>query len=121
MYTNKVFYIQEKTSTVMSGAKRKVCCRELLRKVNILPLPREFLTLHYVLWTWIIHVLSNKYQKGVYYSGIELFSSISSTISRLNHDIKVFNLALSIYYLSHFTLYMNLPQIKVLNCFKKRQ
>jgi hypothetical protein len=66
-----------------------------------------------------MHVLSDRYQKGVYYSGIELFSSISSTI--LNHDIKVFNLALSIYYLNHFTLYMNLPQIKVLNCFKKRQ
>jgi hypothetical protein len=50
-------------------------------------------------------VLSNKYQKGDYYSGIELFSNISSTISRLDHNIKVFNLALSIYYLSNFSLH----------------
>lgn len=43
MYTKKVFYIQEKTSTIMSGAKRKVSGRELLRKFNIIPLAREFL------------------------------------------------------------------------------
>lgn len=43
MYTKKVFYIQEKTSKMMSGAKSKVSCRELLRKFNILSLAREFL------------------------------------------------------------------------------
>jgi hypothetical protein len=43
VYTKKVFYIQQKTSTIMAGAKRKVSCRELLRKFNILPLAREFL------------------------------------------------------------------------------
>jgi hypothetical protein len=43
VYTEKVFYVQEKTSTIMSGSKRKVSCRELLRMFNILPLAKEFL------------------------------------------------------------------------------
>jgi hypothetical protein len=43
MYIRKVFYIQDKISKIMLGAKRKVTCRKLLRKFNILPLASEFL------------------------------------------------------------------------------
>ena len=76
--------------------KGKSLVGSYLGSLIFFPLPGNSFAYHYVLWTWIIHVLSNKYQKEVYYSGIELFSNISPTISRLNLDIKVFNLALSI-------------------------
>jgi hypothetical protein len=41
------------------------------------------------------------YQKGAYYAGIELFSSLPDSIKSLNHDIKLFNPALKDYLLSH--------------------
>jgi hypothetical protein len=42
-----------------------------------------------------------KYQKGVYYTGIKLFSYLLPTIKSLNHDIKVFKPALKDYFLTH--------------------
>jgi hypothetical protein len=43
----------------------------------------------------------SKYQKGIYYSGIKLFSNLPPTIKSLNHDIKKFNTALEEYLLPH--------------------
>jgi hypothetical protein len=43
----------------------------------------------------------SKYQKGVYYSGIKLFSKLPPYIKSLNHDIKIFKPALKEYLLSH--------------------
>jgi hypothetical protein len=42
-----------------------------------------------------------KYQKGVYYTGIKLFNNLPPTIKSLNHDIKIFKLALKDYLLTH--------------------
>jgi hypothetical protein len=43
------------------------------------------------------------YKKHAYYAGIELFSILPASIKSLNHDIKVFKLALK-HYLTPFTL-----------------
>jgi hypothetical protein len=41
------------------------------------------------------------YQKGIYYAGIKLFSTLPSSITSLSHDVKVFKPALRDYLLSH--------------------
>jgi hypothetical protein len=39
----KVFYIQKKIIRIMASTKRRASCRELFKKINILPLVSEFL------------------------------------------------------------------------------
>jgi hypothetical protein len=41
------------------------------------------------------------YQKGAYYAGNKLFSTLPASIKSLNHDIKVFKLASKDYVLSY--------------------
>jgi hypothetical protein len=51
-----------------------------------------------------LHQLSanlTSYQKGAYYAEIKLFNSLPKSIKSLNHDIKLFKLALKDYLLFH--------------------
>jgi hypothetical protein len=41
--SKRVFIIQKKIIRIMAGIKRRVSCRELFKKCNILPLVSEFL------------------------------------------------------------------------------
>jgi hypothetical protein len=41
--SKRVFIIQKKIIRIMAGVKRRVSCRELFKKFNILPLMSEFL------------------------------------------------------------------------------
>jgi hypothetical protein len=41
--SKKVFCIQKKIIRIMTGTKRRASCRELFKKINILPLASEFL------------------------------------------------------------------------------
>jgi hypothetical protein len=43
----KVFYIQKKIIRIMAGNKRRVSCRELFKKFNILPVASKFLLSYY--------------------------------------------------------------------------
>jgi hypothetical protein len=43
----------------------------------------------------------SKYQKGVYYTGIQLFNNLPHTIRSLNHDIKKLKPVLKEYFLSY--------------------
>jgi uncharacterized membrane protein len=74
---------------LVTGAKRHVSCRELFRNFNI---------------------ALTRYTKGVYYTGIKLFSSIPPTIRYLNHT--------SIRKITP-TLSKDLPQMTVLNLLKQ--
>jgi hypothetical protein len=107
----------------MAGVKRRVPCKELFKKFNILPLASEFLLsllsfvvdnmekfqtldIHSInIWPkHNLHQLSanlTSYQKGAYYAVIKLFSTLPGGIKSLNHDIKVFKPALKDYPLSH--------------------
>jgi hypothetical protein len=104
----------------MVGVKRRVSCRELFNKFNILPLASAFL---FSLLSFVvdnmekfrtnsdIHSINTRhkhdlcmpnvnlttYQKGAYYAGIKLFSTLVASIKSLNSDIKVFKPALKDY------------------------
>jgi hypothetical protein len=41
--SKRVFIIQKKIIRIMAGVRRRVSCRELFKKFNILPLVSEFL------------------------------------------------------------------------------
>jgi hypothetical protein len=121
----KVFYTQKKIIRKMAGTKRRASCRELFKKFNILPLASKFLLLllsSFVVnnietfqtnsdihntstrYRYNLHVSNtnlSKYQKGVYYSGIKLFSNLPPTIRSLNHNVQKFKPALKEYLLSH--------------------
>jgi hypothetical protein len=121
--SKKVFYIQKRIIRIMAGAKRRASCRELFKKLNILPLASEFLlSLSFVVdnmekfqtnsgiysistrYRYNLHVPNSnlsKYQKGVYYSGIKLFNNLPSNVKNLSHNIKVFKRSLKEYLLSH--------------------
>jgi hypothetical protein len=87
----------------MAGTKRRASCRELLKKLNILPLASKFLLslssfvvdniekfqtnsdIHNIItrYRYNLHVPNtnlSKYQKGVYYTRIKLFNNLPPTI-----------------------------------------
>jgi hypothetical protein len=122
--SKKVFYIQKKIVRIIAVTKRRASCRELFKKFNILPLDSKLLLSlsSFVVdnietfqtnsdshntstrYRYNLHVPNtnlSKYQKGVYYSGIKLFSNLPLTIKSLNHNIKKFKPALKEYLLSH--------------------
>jgi hypothetical protein len=103
----KVFYIQKKIIRITAGTKRRAKCRDLFKKFNILPLASEFLlSLSFVVdiietfqtnsdihnistrYRYNLHVPNTSLKKGVYYSGLKIFSNFSPTIKSLNHNIK---------------------------------
>jgi hypothetical protein len=121
--SKKVFYIQKKIIRIMAGTKRRASCRELFKKLDILLLASEFLLslLSFVVdnietfqtnsdihevqdtdITFLCQTLTSvNIQKGVYCTGIKLFSNLPPTIKSLNHDIKKFKPAIKEYLLSH--------------------
>jgi hypothetical protein len=122
--SKKVFYTQKRIIRIMAATKRRASCRELFKKFNILPLASEFLLslLPFVVnsmeifhansdihnistrYRYNLHVPNtdlSKYQKGVYYSGVKLFSKLPHYIKSLNNDLKIFKPALKEYLLSH--------------------
>jgi hypothetical protein len=119
----RVYSIQKKIIRILLGAKKRVSCRELFKKFNVLPLVSEFL------WSLLSFVVGNmekfqtnsdihsintrhkhdlhqpsanltSYQKGAYYAGIKKFSTLPDSSKSLNNDIKVFKPALKDYLIS---------------------
>jgi hypothetical protein len=108
----------------MAGIKRRVSCRELCKKFNMVPLASEFLLslLSFIVDNMEkfqtnsdIHSINTRHkhdlrmlnadltnQKGAYYAGIKLFNTLPTSIKSSNHDIKVFKPALIDYLLLHF-------------------
>jgi hypothetical protein len=117
-------YCKKKTIIVVAGVKRIVFCRELFKKLNILPFASEYLL---SLLSFVVDNMEKfqtnsdinnintshkhdlhqpsanltSYQKGAYYAGIKLFTTLPGSIKSLNHGIKVFKPALKDYLLSH--------------------
>jgi hypothetical protein len=52
-------------------------------------------------YTDMPHTNLTKYQGGIYYTDIKLFSNLLPTIKSLNYDIKAFRSALKYYLLTH--------------------
>jgi hypothetical protein len=122
--SNQVFILQKKIIRIMVGVGPRRTCRGLFRKLNILPIPCVYI---FVLMMFVINNLEkfqtnpsihgintrnsaqlqrpitnlSSYQRGVYYSGIKLFSSLPINIINLKNDKKQFRIALRSYLQTH--------------------
>jgi hypothetical protein len=116
-YSDNIFKIQKRTIRVITNIGNGVSCRELLKKLNILPLHSQYI-LSLLLFVvknidefkhnFDIHSINtrhrsdlfpptttlSKYHKGVYYSGIKIFNHLPQCIKHLSCDIKKFKAAL---------------------------
>jgi hypothetical protein len=118
--SHKVFVIQKRLIRIMMGVDSTHTCRDLFRKLEILPLPCVYL---FSLMTFVAGNLDkfqtnyavyttgtrrndhlhlpfarlSSYQRGVYYSGIKLFNTLPLYITVLKNDKKQFRQALRSY------------------------
>jgi hypothetical protein len=96
-YSNNIFKLQKRAIRIIMNADNRVSCRELFKKLNILPLHSQYI-LSLLLFVVKnideftsksdVHTINTrhrsdlhppsikltKYQKGVYYSGIKIFT-----------------------------------------------
>jgi hypothetical protein len=98
-HSKQVSNIQKKIVRLLAGIKKTLSCKHLFQKLNILPLATLWATwkcFQQILHThdtqsrhkYDLHMLNamlTGYQKGAYYTGIKLFSNLSSSI--LNYKI----------------------------------
>jgi hypothetical protein len=113
---NTVFKIQKRVIRIMMNAGNRESCRELLKKLNILPLHSQYI-LSLILFVVkninmfksnsMVHTIDtrhssdlhlpsahlSKVQKGVYYSGIKVFSCLPPRTRSLSNDVRKFKSA----------------------------
>jgi hypothetical protein len=115
--SNKIFKLQNRAIRIITWSKNKESCRELFKKLNILPLYSQYIlsiSIHviqikhlYVTNQEIHNIgtryktnlhppISNKniYQKGPYYSGINIFNHLPENINKLSSNMVLFRSAL---------------------------
>jgi hypothetical protein len=109
----KIFRLQKKNIRKMSGSRHRDSCRKLFINLEILPLPSQYifpllmLTIRnrtqFVINSEIHHINSRqhtnfhlpsvnvaKYQKGVYYLGVKVFSALHPNIkTEFNNKKKI--------------------------------
>jgi hypothetical protein len=125
---SRVFKLQKKVIRITSGVGSRDSCRGLFRKLDILPLPCEYIL---SLMLFVIDNQSNfrsglevhglntisknqlylptsnlsVFQKGTTFSGIRLFNSLPGTIQSLRNNTACFKIAcFHISWLIHFIL-----------------
>jgi hypothetical protein len=112
-----IFILQKRAVRIIMNAGNRFSCRELFKKLNILPLYSQYIL---PLLLFIVknideftinsevHTINTrhrsdlhqpsknltKYQKGVYYSQIKIFSHLPQNIRNLSWNVKKFKLAL---------------------------
>jgi hypothetical protein len=115
--SNKIFKLQKRAIRIITGSKSKALCRELFKKLNILPLYSQYIlsisiyvaqNKHLYVTNQEIHIINTryktnlhppisnttKYQKGPYYSGIKIFNDLPENIKKLSNNIVRFRSAL---------------------------
>jgi hypothetical protein len=116
-YSNNIFKLQKRAIRIIMNVGNRESCRELFKKLNILPLHSQYI-LSFLLFVVkniyeftansSVHSLNtrhksdlhppstkvNKYKKGVYYSGIKIFNYLPQKIKDLSWNIKKFKSAL---------------------------
>ena len=115
--SDSIFKLQKKVIRIIMKVDNTVSCRELFKKLNILPLHSQYI-LSLLLFVVInideftinsdVHSINTwhrsdlhppltkltKYKKGVCYSGIKIFNYLSQNIKKLSWNAKNFKLAL---------------------------
>jgi hypothetical protein len=112
-----VFRLQKRAIRIITGSRQRDSCRELFKKLKILPLHSQYifsLLLFIVNNRNIFHANSDihdintmqnsnlrqpqanltMYQKVAYYSGIKVFNSLPISIKKISCDVKRFKLSL---------------------------
>ena len=116
-YSNTIFKLQKRAIRIIMNAGNGQSCRELFRELSILPLYSQyiyslslFVVKHINLFKLNLTINSintrhcsdlhlpsvhlAKVQKGVYYSGIDVFNCLPAEIKGLSGDIRKFKTAL---------------------------
>jgi hypothetical protein len=123
--SHKVFLMQKKIIRIMMRVGPTHTCRDLFKKLGILPIPCVYLhsLMIFVLSNtnkfqannsvYMINTRSNdplhipithlsSHQRGVYYSGVKLFNTLLTNISDLKNDKNQFRIVLRSYLLNSF-------------------
>jgi hypothetical protein len=106
-YSNIIFRLQKRMIRIVVGIRGRDSCREHIKKLKILPLQSQYILSlllfvvdngDYFKVNSEIHNINTRnksnlpisnlsvYQKGTYYSGIRVFSSLPSQIKYLSHN-----------------------------------
>jgi hypothetical protein len=115
--SDDIFKIQKRIIRIIMNSNKNTSCRELFKKLYILPLQSQYI---YSILLFItknkdqfspnshVHTINTRhsnnlyvpvanltlYQKGVYYSGIKIFNHLPTTIKNLSDDKNKFQIAL---------------------------
>jgi hypothetical protein len=113
----KIFKMQKRIIRIMIGCKNRVSCRNLFRKLEILPFVSQYilsLMLFVVKNTHLFtfnsenhtkstrqfnnfyHPITNLavYQRGVHYMGIKIFNNLPPCIKDISNNVKKFEICL---------------------------
>jgi len=114
--SSDIFRLQKRAIQIIMNAGKSASCRELFKKLNILPLYLQY-TLSLLLFVVKnidefttnseVHAINtqhrsdfhppstnlSKYQKGVFYSGIKILNHLPQNIKNLSWNVKKFELA----------------------------
>jgi len=123
-YSDKIFKIQKRVTRIITSSRTRDSCRELFKKLEILPLYSQYIysisifvikNKHLFYTNNQIHSIHTrfktnlhlptanltKFQKGVYYSAIEIFNSLPRKIKDLANDKLPFRNALKGFLLAY--------------------
>jgi len=123
-HSEKIFKIQKRVIRIITNSRARNSCRELFKKLEILPLYSKYIfslsifvikNKHLFSTNYQIHSVHTrfktnlhppidnltKFQKGVYYSGIKIFNNLPHNIKDLANEIKLFRNVLQRFLLSN--------------------
>ena len=106
-YSSNIFKLQKRVIRIIMKVHNRVSCRELFKKLNILPLRSQYIlsivlfvinNIHEFTINSDVHSIGTghrsdlhppltrltKYKKGVYYSGIKIFNYLPQNIKNLS-------------------------------------
>ena len=115
---NSIFKIKKRTIRIIVNSSSRTSCHELFKELQIFTPHSEciYSSLMFVVKNIYlfnsnsVHNLSTRYnsdldlptanltifQKGVFHSGIKMYSNLSQSLKELSHDVRQFRLALKI-------------------------
>ena len=130
-YNNTIFKLQKTVIRIMMNARNRESCRELFKKLNILPLHSQYIlslslfvvkNIHMFKLNSMVHSINTRHcsdlylptahltkvQTVVYHSGIKVFNCLPTRIKSLSGDIRKFKSTLKRFLLAHFILFKNI-------------
>jgi len=113
----KIFRMQKRIVRIMIGCKSRVLCRNLFRRLEILPLVSQYILLFMLFlvknknlfilnsdnqtkstrqFSHFYQLITNLtiYQRGVHYIGIKIFSNLPPYIKDMSNNVKKFEICL---------------------------